>query len=668
MFWESHNNSHESLTIQFLQFIDWKTKDPPPPYFADDILSVVGTVDIVGCHLFCHILREYYFTECNVLTIELELTDLANQQQIDNVHANPREQRNKIITESVLIVTKLCSVICKMPNLKSLHLSLTNFPNQCYHPCVQMFNLGIQSNDADESKMDYNVHPNGNGTESHLFSGGNDVFPALEQLFLSPSIFYMNEENDDFIVSTPITDYNTTTGMVTSGYWSDDEVETEHKSNRNNLDIQQLMNEYDIPNRQQIEPQIGSNSLSPIDSSSIDGNTPLTWKCTICTLINRVEFVNCNACGEPRQICPKIGTLGTTPRNEPVFGDPAEDDNEEDIDDEKLLTIEEDEKSIYFPFLSFLSNHNRLKSVSINIAKRGKNGISLMNRILLSMAKREQSLDSLYIDCGSLHLHYSVRYLSMVIKRSDFKRFSCTFNTMDERSVSRVIEAFNSNPHRNLSFFSIQNGLSGLRDKSNYTSEYGVQRAGESVDGLVRFVRSHNELEYLKLNYFSGISRVGNGWNDLMQSLLRLQTLSFLSFGELLTDDNHRMNSLCQFVGQCTTLQTIDLSISEKSWEGLGGALENVKKCVFYAFKNQVFLQRQIEESSGILEVDYKMPLPIVELVVTFAFDIFGRFNININGLPEADMVEVGNQFMKLKQMKAKTWTTSRDLQLFTHL
>ena len=642
MFWESQSAaSPESLTVQFLQFIDWKTKDPPPPHIADDILSVVGTADIVGLHLFAHILKEYYFEMCHVLTIELDLEDLSNEHHLDHDNANHQEQRNKMVTESLLICSKLCSVICKMPNLKSLHLSLTNFPPQCYQPCLQMFNLGM---DPPHQGQDGVSKDHG----GYLFSGGNDVFPALEQLLLSPSIFYQNEENDDLIISTPITDYNATVGgFTTIGQpldWSDGDEE--QKSGGNQLDIGQLMSDYGIGNGQSQQsrcPVVGQLS---------------TWKCWECTLINDHQFMSCEACGEPKL----LGTgnkggghqLGNTPQNEPRFeDDPGHDDNEE-FDEEKVLTIDEDVRSPYYPFLSFLSQHGALKSLSVNIAKRGANGISLMNRILLSVAKRDCSLDSLYIDCGHLHLHYSVRYLALVIKRSSFRRFSCHFHAMDERSVCRVVEAFNSEPHRTLSFFSIHGT--------------GVQSAGQSVEGLVRFVHHHRELEYLKFNFFSGISRVGDGWAKLMQSLLALQTLTFIAFGEMMVDDNERMHTLCQFVGKCTTLQTIDLSISQKSYEGMGGAIENCKKFVFYAFKNQVFLQQQIEETTGILEVDHKIPISICELVVEYAFDCFGRFNLNINGLPEGDMASVGQQFLKLKQMKSRTWTTARDLQLFTHL
>eukprot|EP01084_Bolivina_argentea_P303106 523258_1 len=390
MFWEGEQ---ESLTVQFLQFIDWKTKDPPPPQILDELLSVVGTVDIVGLHLLTHILKQYYFEMCNVLTLELDFNNNNNNNnENENENANETEKK-KIITESVLIVTKLCLVICKMPNLQSLHLSFNNFPSQCYNPCIEMFN-----NKSNEKNI--------------LF------FPSLQQIFLNSSIFYVNEENDNFITNTPwpINDYNI--NEPTNGYWSDEE--------KNEVNIQQLMNDYNVKNTNNINVNINMND----------------WQCNICTLINDGQFIECGACGEPRiQINNNQKTKGGNNNNNNILINDNNIDilDDDDIDDEKLLTMDDDEKSIYFPFVNFLATHLTLKSVSIHINKRGKNGISLMNRILLSIAKRKNNLETFYIDCDGLHLNYCIKYLVLAIKQHNFKRFSCHFLATDERSVSKII-------------------------------------------------------------------------------------------------------------------------------------------------------------------------------------------------------------------------------------
>eukprot|EP01083_Nonionella_stella_P012879 36348_1 len=618
MFWEGQP---ESLTVQFLQYIDWKTKVPPPPLINDELISAVGTVDIVGLHLLTHILKEYYFEMCHVLTLELDLEDLTHTAQLDqNSTTDPQQQMKKAVTESVLIVTKLCSVICKMPKLQSLHLSLNHFPQQCYTPCIQMFNLGVQNPNKDAPELKDDHH-------GYLFHGGSDVFPSLQQLFLNSSIFYLNEANDDFIISTPINDYNCN---ITDGCWSDND----HKDN---INIEQLMTDYNI----------GDTDAHPINNHSADD-----WQCATCTLINDGRFMECNACGEPRQIGKGNNkNLGNTPQNEFLVNVYDDDDA---VDDEKLLTMDDDEKSAYFPFISFLSAHDTLKSVSIHIDKRGKNGISLVNRILLSIAKRKKNLESFYIDCGALHLNYCIKYLILCIKKHSFRRFSCHFFAVDERSVSKMINEFNANPHPQLSFLSIDGN--------------GVQTASQTIGDLITLVEKYKDLEYLKLCYFTGVSCVGDNWLNLMRSLLKLQTLCFVSFGQLLIDNNEVIQHLCQFVWKCTTLQSIDISISQKSYEGHGGSLENTKKFIFYTFKNQIFLQEQIEETQGCLICDWKMPSEIVDLVIGFTFDFNGRFNININGLPEGDMSAVGTQFIKLKNQQSRKWTIGRDVQLFTHL
>ena len=653
MFWEGQQ---QSLTVQFLQFIDWKTKTPPPPHIHDELLSVVGTVDIVGLHLLTHILKEYYYDMCHVLTLELDLEDLINQDNYNNNNNNDQHRIKKIITESVLIVTKLCSVICKMPNLQSLHLSFNNFPKQCYKPCIQMFNLGItnrqktkpsSSLDQKEQESKSNLD---NGPNGYLFSGGNDVFPSLQQIFLNSSIFYVNEANDDFIM-TPINDYNMTDldmeDTTTSGYWSDDDND---KAMTGNINIEQLMNDYNIH-----QTQGGPLRMQNQQRLMMMDN----WQCGICTLINNGQFIDCSACGEPRQLYnDKKKNNGDKNGDKPqaqitnAMNVYQEDD---DIDDEKLLSIDDDDqKSAYYPFLSFLTNHQHLTSASIHLDKRGKNGISLVNRILLSIAKRKKNLNSFYLDCGALHLNYCIKYLVLAIKQHSLRRFSCNFFAMDERSVTRLIDGFNSNPHKTLSFFSVHGA--------------GVQYANQSINGLIEFVDNHRDLEYLKLNYFTGINYINQNWSKFTNKLLELQTLSYIAFGEILVDNNEIMNNLCRFIQKCTTLQSVDISISQKSYEGYGGSLENTKKFIFYAFKNQIFLQSQIEETEGCLEVCWKMPVEIIELVVGFAYDISGRFNININGLPEGDFHDVGNQFMKLKQSQSSKWRVARDLQLFTHL
>ena len=329
--------------------------------------------------------------------------------------------------------------------------------------------------------------------------------------------------------------------------------------------------------------------------------------------------------------------------------------DDDDADDEKLLTLDDDDqKSAYYPFLSFLTFHQHLKSVSIHIDKRGKNGISLVNRILLSIGKREKNLESFYLDCAALHLNYCVKYLVIAVKQHSLRRFSCNFFTMDERSVTRIIHGFNQKPHPNLSFFSIHGA--------------GVEYANQSIIDLIKFVDIHKDLEYLKLCYFTGVNYVNQNWASLMLSLLELQTLSYIGFGEILIDNNAIMTNLCQFMQKCTTLQSVDISISKKSYEGYGGSLENTKKFIFYAFKNQLFLQDQIEETEGCLEVCWKMPSPIIDIIVGFTFDIQGRLNLNIHGLPEGDFNDVGQQFIRLKQTQGRNWRIARDLQLFTHL
>eukprot|EP00483_Globobulimina_turgida_P003359 UN03365 len=62
------------------------------------------------------------------------------------------------------------------------------------------------------------------------------------------------------------------------------------------------------------------------------------------------------------------------------------------------------------------------------------------------------------------------------------------------------------------------------------------------------------------------------------------------------------------------------------------------------------------------------MPSEIADLVIMFTFDLNGRFNINVNGLPDGDLADVGHQFIKLKQAQSRNWRITRDLQLFTHL
>ena len=650
MFWEGQQ---QSLTVQFLQFIDWKTKTPPPPHIHDELLSVVGTVDIVGLHLLTHILKEYYYDMCHVLTLELDLEDLINQDNynINDNNNNDQQQIKKIITESVLIVTKLCSVICKMPNLQSLHLSFNNFPQQCMQPCIQMFNLGINKSKHSESKEDTKDNNdndndnNNNGQYGYLFSGGNDVFPSLQQIFLNSSIFYVNETNDDFIM-TPINDYNMTdTDIMTGGYWSD-----EDQAMAGNINIEQLMNDYNIHQTQ------GGPQRQRVMINNMNRSTD-NWQCNICTLINSHQFMDCNACGEPRQLSTDKDNKKKSPNADDDDDANAMNiyDDDDDIDDQKLLSIDDDDqKSAYYPFLSFLINHEHLKSVSIHIDKRGKNGISLVNRILLSIAKRKNNLNSFYLDCGALHLNYCIKCLVLTIKQHSLRRFSCNFFAMDERSVTRLIDGFNTNPHRNLSFFSVHGA--------------GVQYANQSIDDLIKFVDNHRDLEYLKLNYFTGIDYVNENWSRFTAKLLELQTLSYVAFGEILVDNNEIMHDLCQFIEKCTTLQSVDISISQKSYEGYGGSLENTKKFIFYAFKNQIYIQSQIEETEGCLEVGWKMPAEIIDMVVEFAFDIHGRFNININGLPEGDVNDVGNQFLKLKQTQSRNWRIARDLQLFTHL
>ena len=242
----------------------------------------------------------------------------------------------------------------------------------------------------------------------------------------------------------------------------------------------------------------------------------------------------------------------------------------------------------------------------------------------------------------------------LLIKQHSFKRFSSQFFATDERSVSKLIDAFNFKPHRNLSFLSIEGS--------------GAQPANQSIHKLIRFVECHRDVENLKLCYFTGISYMNDNFMRFTRSLLGLQTLCFVAFGELLTDNNAVMNHLCKFVQRCTTLQSIDISISQKSYEGHGGALENTKKFIFYTMKNQIYLQQQIEVTQACLQLYQKMPLDIAVLIVEMTFDVNGRFNININGLPDDDMQDVGRQFMKLKQTQSRNWAIARDMELFTHL
>lgn len=288
-----------------------------------------------------------------------------------------------------------------------------------------------------------------------------------------------------------------------------------------------------------------------------------------------------------------------------------------------------------------------------------------MNSILLSLAKRNTNLDTCYIECPSLHLHQCIRYILLLLKYHSFEKFSCIFQFTDERSICKLFKMMIFKPHKNLNFLSIVGN--------------GSERASQSIWQLNRFLSLHENLQYLNLCYFQGIEmhdgqsgmRImrNNEWTIFChKSLLELKELQILTLGTLLMDDNEIISDLCDFISYATSLISIDLSINPQSYERMGGALENTKKLIFFAYKNQKYLQAQVEECEGCLEVEWKIPLNIVSLITEFAFNLNGQLNINMRGMPAGHMFDVNRQFMKLKKIHSKKWRFNRDLQLFTHL